>query len=407
MIKLSKIISEVLEEGVYDPGILKVVFLAGGPGSGKTTVANALFGITSDSFSVQGLKPVNSDKFFEFLLRKGGISTDLASLPPDEFLKVTVGPESERERGKALKEKSFGYYLAGRLGMLIDGTGDDASKVISLADDLKKLGYDASMVFVNTSMEKALERNNNRPRKLPSVIVTNSWKEAQKAKTEYQRYFGKRFIEVFNDKDSAPGQPINIDPIAQKSVDKLMRMPVENPIGKEWIKTALAQKSSVKEEAQSQYEIFCDMDGVLCDFVKQWNAYFGENPDQTRHTLGKQDFDVLLDATPVQFWSEMDWMPGADMMWNIIKKYGTKILSAPADSEASPKGKQLWVQKHVPGTEIIFRKSTMKQEFSGPNKILIDDLKRNVDQWIARGGIGILHTDPRKTIQQLKDLGIV
>ena len=37
--------SDDLFEGVNDPGIFKAVFLAGGPGSGKTFVAGGLFGI--------------------------------------------------------------------------------------------------------------------------------------------------------------------------------------------------------------------------------------------------------------------------------------------------------------------------------------------------------------------------
>ena len=36
---------DILNEGARDPGIFKAIFLAGGPGSGKSFVAQKLFGI--------------------------------------------------------------------------------------------------------------------------------------------------------------------------------------------------------------------------------------------------------------------------------------------------------------------------------------------------------------------------
>jgi len=407
MIKLKNILREVIEEGVYDPGILKAVFLAGGPGSGKTTVADQLLGINFNSFSEAGLKPVNSDKFFEFLLKSRNITTDLASLSPEEFNKVTVGPDSEREKAKGLLKTSYTFYVGGRLGIIIDGTGDKPEKTRQQAEELQQVfGYDVAMVFVNTSLDKAIDRNNHRERKLPAEMVTTIWNQAQKAKEVHKKFFGANFIEVTNEKDIAPGKPIDINPEVQKAVQAFLRKPVQNPIGKEWIKKALAAKSSVNEAEQSQYEIFCDMDGVLCDFVAQWKKIYKEDPNTTRHRIGKPEFDVILDAADRQFWNTMKWMPGADIMWKLISRYGAKILSSPADSTASTDGKTDWVKQRMPGTELIFRKSYNKQEFSGPNKILIDDLKRNIDQWIAKGGIGILHTSPQKTMAELEKLGI-
>ena len=60
------IAEEELNEGVYDQNIFKVVFLAGGPGSGKSFV-------TAQVTSGQGWKVVNSDIAFEYLLKKGGM----------------------------------------------------------------------------------------------------------------------------------------------------------------------------------------------------------------------------------------------------------------------------------------------------------------------------------------------
>ena len=62
------IIEQMIIEGVDDPGILKCVFMAGGPGSGKSFTAMEVFGIDKklkSSFSSTGLKSVNSDSAFE------------------------------------------------------------------------------------------------------------------------------------------------------------------------------------------------------------------------------------------------------------------------------------------------------------------------------------------------------
>ena len=132
MIKLS----ELLHEGINDPGILKAVFLAGGPGSGKTYVAKGLFGIPDRvNVSQTGMKMVNSDKELKFLLNKYGFGTDLDSLP-DEVFSYLTNPKDPKYSGlrnfaKDLTKTRQKLYQEGRLGMIIDGTGDDFKKIAS------------------------------------------------------------------------------------------------------------------------------------------------------------------------------------------------------------------------------------------------------------------------------------
>jgi hypothetical protein len=82
------ILEQMMTEGVDDPGILKCVFMAGGPGSGKSFTAMEIFGIDKrlkQSFSSTGLKSVNSDSAFESLLKKNGIDPkDLARIEKEE-----------------------------------------------------------------------------------------------------------------------------------------------------------------------------------------------------------------------------------------------------------------------------------------------------------------------------------
>ena len=128
---------DVINEGVYDPGIFKAIFLAGGPGSGKSFVGNELVGIPQGgfsginmSFAPSGVKLVNSDPEFEFFLKKIGIDPkNLANMTDEEFKKATEGEGSPREKARKIKDARQKLYTQGRLGLLVDGTGDDYSKI--------------------------------------------------------------------------------------------------------------------------------------------------------------------------------------------------------------------------------------------------------------------------------------
>ena len=149
---------EQLTEGVYDPNIFKAIFLAGGPGSGKSYVAGK-------TIRGEGLKVVNSDDAFESLLKKAGLSLQM----PDKEADLR---DPVRTRAKKLTAKKQANYIEGRLGLIIDGTAREYDKIARQSNDLKQLGYDTYMVFVNTSLDVALERNAKRPRKVPEPILT-------------------------------------------------------------------------------------------------------------------------------------------------------------------------------------------------------------------------------------------
>ena len=177
---------DLLKEGVFDKGIFKAVFLAGGPGSGKSYVVSQLFGIPQKvNVSVSGLKSVNSDTEFEYLLKKTGINPkDLAKIEkqqPELFAKLTSDdPKSVRSKAKKLTDFRKKGYMKGKLGMIIDGTGHNVEKIEKQKKALGLQGYDTYMVFVNTTLDVALERNSKRSRVLPEKIVTKSWNDVQK-----------------------------------------------------------------------------------------------------------------------------------------------------------------------------------------------------------------------------------
>ena len=257
------IILQMISEGVDDPGILKCVFMAGGPGSGKSFTAMEIFGIDKklqSSFSATGLKTVNSDKAFETLLKKNGIDPkDLAKIEKEDaelwnkitgsgsnagFGKIKVARSSLvpkmslRDRAKQLTQKQKAFYEAGRLGMIIDGTGHRYNKIAKLKKHAESLGYDCYMVFVNTSLKVAQERNKQRERVLPDDLLAQSWQDVQDNLGKFQNLFGGNFRIV----DNTVYKPISGK--VQKAVNKFVRKPIYNRIGRKWIENAKALKKA-------------------------------------------------------------------------------------------------------------------------------------------------------------------
>ena len=212
-----------LQEGVYDPNIFKAFFLAGGPGSGKSYVVRKTTGGT-------GLKVVNSDDAFESLLKKAGLSL---KMPKSE----EEPRDAVRARAKELTLKRRGNYLEGRLGLIIDGTGREADKIIRQHRHLKELGYDTHMIFVNTSLDVALQRNAERPRSVPEPIVVKSWKDVQSNMGTFSQTFRQGFVVVDN---NDAGEEVFIKVF--KQIKGLLRKKPTSGIAKNWIANELAKK---------------------------------------------------------------------------------------------------------------------------------------------------------------------
>ena len=231
-----------ITEGIYDPGIFKAVFLAGGPGSGKTYVASQLFGIPSKvNLSPYGLKMVNQDTELETLLKRYGFGVDIDNMPTDVFRQLTDPGYKDysgiRTHAKQLSKQRLNLYKKGRLGMIVDGTGHKFKAVKTQRKELKELGYDTYMVFVNTSLEVAQKRNMERPRKLPSELVELSWKEVQNNMAYFQGLFGSsNFLLVDNSKflsEKAAEKKFNM--LVTKGVGKFIKKPIKNKLAKKWI----------------------------------------------------------------------------------------------------------------------------------------------------------------------------
>ena len=213
-----------LQEGVYDPNIFKAIFLAGGPGSGKSYVVRKTTGGL-------GMKIVNSDDIYEKMLNDAGLQTT----PEDIF-----SDKGQEIRGKAkeVTKRMQGNFLDGRLGVIIDGTGKDYDKIARQVAGLQKIGYDCYMIFVNTSLDTAQERNKMRQRTLPEKEVETMWKGVQQNIGKFQRLFGTANMIIVDNNDAGE----DVFNRVWKRIMLLVKKKVSNHIAKKWIAQELAKK---------------------------------------------------------------------------------------------------------------------------------------------------------------------
>ena len=229
--RIIKKLNQILAEGVYDPGIFKAFFLAGGPGSGKTFV-------TKSAFAGTGLKVVNSDTIFERGLKKANLSLKMPD--EEEYFRNVV-----RQRAKTTSATMLDTYMEGRLGLVIDATGRDKNIIQRQHAMLTNIGYDSYMIFVNTSLDVALERNKNRPRSIPEYIVTNSWNGVQANIGQFQRIFSPNKMLILDNNRSEKelvSQTLNQ---ASKFIRSRLRTRPDNYIAKQWIAKEIEAKKRI------------------------------------------------------------------------------------------------------------------------------------------------------------------
>jgi hypothetical protein len=231
----------LLIEGVHDQSIFKAVFLAGGPGSGKDYVLD-------NTLAGHGLTEINSDKALEFLMDKEGLDKRM--------------PENEQERrdfvrgrAKNITELKQRLALTGRNGLIINGTGDDPDKIGRIKSGLEKLGYDTSMVLVNTSDDvssaRNIERGQRGGRTVPETIRKQKWDAVQDARTEYAKMFGDGYMEFDNSEDLREAPP----EVVKQKKDEMMQLynnvkqfvtePPSNPVAQEWVANELDKKDTL------------------------------------------------------------------------------------------------------------------------------------------------------------------
>ena len=211
-----------VQEGPNDPNIFKAVFMAGGPGPGKSYVADKLL-------KGRGLKISNPDVMFEILLKKADPKTT-----PDD-----IGSEkgqAVRDKAKSVTNNQLETWIDGRLGLIIDGTGKDPAKIAKTSEMLRELGYDTMMLFVNTSLQVAQDRNRQRERSIPDRMVANMWNMVQDNIMKFQQIFPKGNFYVVDNSVGLedPDRKDNFDKV-NKEIDKFLAEPVTSRAAKSWL----------------------------------------------------------------------------------------------------------------------------------------------------------------------------
>ena len=218
---------QYISEGVYDPNIFKAFFLAGGPGSGKSWVSER-------TLSGMGLKVINSDNAFARALEKEKMSLNMATQDAKEIARR----DEIRAKAKARTGVQLKLALEGRLGLILDSTARDVSRIEQEANTMKHIGYDVHMVFVNTSLEVALKRNQMRARKVPDAIVISNHRQVQQNIGKLQRIFGtSNFIIVDNNKVAD-----DVNPTVYKAIRRMVTRKPTSYQAVSWIKRELQKK---------------------------------------------------------------------------------------------------------------------------------------------------------------------
>ncbi len=242
---------ELLNEGVHDKAIFKVVFLAGGPGSGKDYVLD-------NTLAGHGLTELNSDKALEFLMDKKGLDK---TMPTSEKTKRDL----VRGKAKSMTELRQRLAIYGRNGLIINGTGDDVEKIAKIKNRLEELGYESSMLMVNTaddvSMQRNIERGQRGGRTVPEEVRKQKWQESQNSRAKYAEMFKDNYVEFDNSEDLRNAAPDvvkakkeELDDIYKK-MQKFTSKPAKTETSKAWISSELERKDLLKVDKTKEVKL--------------------------------------------------------------------------------------------------------------------------------------------------------
>jgi len=238
-----------VNEGVNDPAIFKAVFIIGGPGSGKSYVARQL------GLSALGYVNVNSDIAFEYLMKKHELDP---KMPPEQQSKRDV----VRQRAKDITADKSELAIDGRLGLVIDGTGDDYEKVSKLKSNFDALGYTTFLVVVNTELEVARQRNQQRARTVPDKLVVQSWYSVQNNIGKFAQIFDNvSIIDNSGDGSSTESQIQN----TYKKLVKFTNTPPNKPQAKQWIAKQTQTNESIDVEKSFPIESWYEDDDTYAN----------------------------------------------------------------------------------------------------------------------------------------------
>lgn len=166
------------------------------------------------------------------------------------------------------------------------------------------------------------------------------------------------------------------------------------------------------EQQIKEYEriVNVDLDGVICDFDSHASEIVGLPIDK----FDEPEMWAAIDAHgKSKFFAEMPWMPGGKELWNFVVSnfLNVRILSALGKTDVVDKqtstGKMEWLRHNIPDLPsddiILVQNKHRKRHYAKPGDIMIDDTDVVIQEWLKKGGIGILHKTSQDTISKLKE----
>ena len=270
-INLDEEFEQILSEGVHDQSIFKAVFLAGGPGSGKDYVLD-------NTLAGHGLTEINSDKALEFLMDKEGLDK---TMPSSEAEKRDI----VRGKAKSITELRQKLALLGRNGLIINGTGDDHEKIKRIKERLEEIGYDTSMVMVNTADEVSKQRNIERGtrggRTVPEEIRKGKWDAVQASRPELAKLFGDKYMEFDNSEDlrQAPPEVVKSkkDEMLQifRNVQQFVKAPPQSEAAQLWVAHEMDKKDTMPVKTTGAEQVPHPDSGAAEEARKLGLQYYG------------------------------------------------------------------------------------------------------------------------------------
>jgi len=148
----------------FNRGLFKAIFVTGGPGSGKDIIIREAI---AESKTVE----LNSVQAFDLLMDKQKLSE-----------------KTSDQRREAIRNRG---------PLIINGPADDHNRMFTIKEELEELGYETSMVFVDTTNEASKERNEKLAKMIAESVRHDKWKLAQTCKESYLQSFSN-FIHFNN-----------------------------------------------------------------------------------------------------------------------------------------------------------------------------------------------------------------
>lgn len=211
-----KTFKQYLTESINDKGIFKAVFMGGSPGSGKTFVMNKL-----KSGQIEP-RVVNTDRALEYYAKRDDI--DLSKQYDYAYV----------DKSKRTTQQMLVQYINGMLPLFIDGTSANPNNLLRRIGMLESYGYDVAMVWVNTDVETAVERIQQRSRQVPEEMVRKVHQTAEENRQYYQNKFDT-FVEINNNDGMLDEETVTK---AFNKTTGFFTSDIQNPVGQRVVQQA-------------------------------------------------------------------------------------------------------------------------------------------------------------------------